>query len=61
MKLFTRIDEIIDNIVRIIEYFDGIIDHIDEIIDRVDGIIDHLMDNYRWWVYIGFWAKDWWK
>ena len=46
MKLFTRIDGIIDNIARIIEHFDEIIDHIDEIIDRLDGIIDHLMDNY---------------
>ena len=46
MKLFTRIDGIIDNIARIIEHFDGIIDHIDEINDRLDGIIDSFMDNY---------------
>ena len=46
IKLFTRIDGIIDNIARVIEHFDGIIDHIDEIIDRLDGIIDHFMDNY---------------
>ena len=46
MELFTRIDGIIDNDVRIIEHFDEIIDHIDEINDRLDGIIDGFMDNY---------------
>ena len=45
MELFTRIDGIIDNNVRVIEHFDGIIDHRDEIIDRLYGIIDRFMDN----------------
>lgn len=46
MELFTRIDEIIDDNVRIIDRFDGIIDDTDEMIDRFDGIIDRFIDRF---------------
>lgn len=54
MGLFTRIDGIIGDNVKIIDCFDGINDHIDEIIDRFDEIIHRFMDNYRCYVGIGF-------